>query len=125
MAARIEAFDVTIPADTATDTPVSVPTAFPGGLVERIDVQVPPGPSGLLGWSLAYADQPVIPRTPGVFIIADAAAFTWPVEGYPDGGAWSVVGYNLDVYPHTIHIQFLVNEYGDGVPPIPVPIPLG
>lgn len=110
MVDRIESFTVTIPAGTAIATPVTVPTSFPDGVVVQIETRIPSGPSGLMGFAFQHSSQQIIPRTDGEWILGDDDYFTWPLQNYPTGNKWSVLGYNLDVYDHSFYLRYLVNE---------------
>jgi hypothetical protein len=109
MAREIRSFQVTIPAGTPVSAPFTAAISFPPRTVMQVDWQVPTGPSGLMGWALTIGGQPVIPRNPGAYIIADGRAQSWPVEGYPDQGQWQVTGYNTDIYDHSVYLQFLLD----------------
>ena len=119
-AAEVRSFAVTIPAGTPAATPVTTPVAFPSRTVLAIRWQVPPGPSGLMGWALTMSGGvPVIPAGGG-WIIADNAADTWQVRGQPDSGAWEVTGYNTGAYPHTVYIDFMLEPVST---PAAAPVP--
>ena len=103
---------MTIPANTAQASPVTVNTAFPSMEVERIVVKVPPGPSGLMGFALTMNGQQVIPINDGAWIIADNDTLDWPLTSLPNTGQWQVTGYNTDIYDHSIYIDFLLSPLG-------------
>lgn len=107
-AAEVRSFAVTISAGTPLAAPVTTPVAFPSRTVLAVRWQVPPGPSGLMGWRLTMSGGvPVIPSGGG-WIIADDAADTWQVRDQPDSGAWEVTGYNTGTYPHTVYLDFML-----------------
>lgn len=110
MASRIETFDVTIPANTAIATPQNTPLTFNEGIVQRLEILVPPGPSGLVGFRILHSGTTVIPYAYTKFIIADNEVLKWDLENYPTGSAWSITAYNTDVYAHTLYLRFLVVE---------------
>lgn len=110
MADRVEVFDVTVPAGTAKASPQTTALSFLDGEVTEVEVVIPPGPHGLVGFQLAYGGGQLIPRTAGAFIVADDEVIRWPVESYPTGGRWSLIAYNTGVYAHTLEVRFLVNE---------------
>lgn len=110
MVSEIRPFAVTIPALTPLATPLVTPIVFPPRVVTAIRWKVPPGPSGLMGWALTVAGNPVIPRQQGTYFITDNDADTWPLEGYPDQGQWQLTGYNTDIYPHTVYLTFLLDQ---------------
>lgn len=118
MATEIRRFALTIPAGTPITAPVTLPVVFPPRTVVQIDWEVPPGPSGLMGWSLTVGGQSVIPRNAGAFIVTDGRKDSWPLENFPDQGQWQLTGYNTDIYPHTVYLDFLLiqNSAPSGTP---------
>lgn len=122
MARRIEAFDVTIAAGVLQASPATTNLVFSEGIVTNIEVLVPPGPSGLVGFAFTYGGHQVIPNTAGQFIISDGEVIDWPVEGFPTGGQWQLRAFNTDIFSHTLHLRLLVEEFP--APPVPVPVPL-
>jgi hypothetical protein len=129
MAARVEAFVATIPAGTAKAAPVAVATIFPDGRLSKVTVTVPTGPSGLMGFQVAQSGQPIIPRTANTFIVADGRIIEWDTHDYPEGGRWSIIGYNTDIYDHSLYVEYSLDELISGVPgpivlqPIPSDLP--
>lgn len=124
MAQRIESPRVTIPANTAQATPVTVPFTWTEGVVTLIEIDVPPGPSGLVGFFITQSGNQIIPHSVGDVIVADDQFFSWPIEDFPTGSKWAVTGYNTDAYPHTIQFHFHINELSVSAPLFPTPIPL-
>lgn len=112
MAIEIRSFAPSIPAGTPIAAPFVFPIVFPPRQVVQIDWQVPPGPSGLMGWALTIDGQPVIPRNAGAYIITDDRIQSWQLENYPDQGQWQLTGYNLDIYPHSVYLDFLLELTG-------------
>lgn len=110
MAERIELFDVTILAGTAIASPQVTALSFNQGIVQQLEIIVPPGPSGLVGFRIRHSAQTVIPRSGSGWIIADNEAIKWPLEGYPVGNKWSIQAYNTDVFDHTLYLRFLIVE---------------
>lgn len=110
MATRIEGFDATIPPGALPAAPTVTPLAFQDAYVERIEIVVPDGPSGLMGFAIFYGSQQVIPFKAGQWIIANGETISWNVTDYPTGGQWALRGYNIDAFPHTLHLRFLLRE---------------
>jgi hypothetical protein len=110
MADRIEWFTVTIPANTPIATPITIPLVFPQGEVMEIDVKVPPGPAGNLGFFLTAGGSQYIPRTRGNYITPDSDYFQWAIANAINSGSWGITAYNTDVWPHTLEIGFQVDE---------------
>lgn len=114
MATRIEAFTVTIPKNTVKASPVTVDTTFNYGTVDEIEIDVPPGPSGLMGFQIAYGQQVIIPYSDSEYIVADNNRIRWPLTNFPDGQFWAVIGYNTDIYDHTIYVRYLIDDTATG-----------
>lgn len=112
MSDRVEWFSITIPANTLKASPQTFPCAFHEGEVTEVDVIVPPGPKGTVGFYVAAGGSQYIPRTSGSFVVADSVYIQWPLKHAINSGAWSVVAYNTDVISHTIEVSFLVDENG-------------
>lgn len=110
MVSEIRTFQVTIPANTYLPALYVQAIDFPPRTVTGIHWKVPPGPSGLMGWALTVAGNPVIPRVQGTYIVTDNDSDTWQLEGYPDQGQWQVAGYNNDRYDHTVYLDFLLDQ---------------
>jgi hypothetical protein len=125
VADRIQSYAVTVPAGTAIATPVTTATSFVDGAVQRIEVVVPPGPSGLVGWGFAYGGQLIIPDTEGQWIVTDDEKIGWDIHHFPSGKQWQLRAYNLDVYDHVIYVRYLIDEFTLPPMPPPAPIPIG
>jgi hypothetical protein len=110
MADRVEWFDVTVGSGTALASAVETATAFDPGVVERIELTIPDGHAGLTGLQFMIAHQQIIPFTPGSFIVGNDRVISWDTTNFLDNGAWSVLCYNTDVFDHTFHVTYLVNE---------------
>lgn len=109
MAYEIREFQVTVPAQTAQSAGFSVPITFPARVVDEIDIRVPPGPNGQMGFAIGTSGMPVIPAQLGSWIIANDQEIDWPLQGYWDSGSWEVFAYNLGNYPHTLYLTFLLS----------------
>ena len=115
MADRIEAPTITIPPGTTKAVPQLTALSLQDSIVERIQVVIPPGPSGLMGFAFVHSGQQVIPFKDGEWIVVDDQRLDWPIEHFPTGDKWSVKAYNLDVHAHTIYLFLHLRE-------IPIPV---
>lgn len=106
MADIIHQFQATIPPGTTKASPFSVKIPLPSEVVQLIDLDVPPGPAGLMGFYLAVSGQQMIPFEMGEWLVWDDREKSWPVENFPTSATWSIVGYNLGVFAHTITVRF-------------------
>lgn len=111
-ATRVEAFDFLVPAGTPKAAPLELPTPWNAGELAGVEVFIPDGHNGTTGLRIAFAHQPVIPRTEGAWIIGNDEKIDWPLTGYGNSGAWSLYGYNSDLFDHTFHVRYLVADFG-------------
>lgn len=118
MARQIFRFTATVPAATPQSAPVTVPLAVPVMDVDEIRLRIPPGPSGLMGFYLAVGGGRVIPYNGADWIVADDENMAFPLDSFPSSGAWSLVGYNLGTFAHSVMVTFLLS-----VPQAPVQLP--
>ena len=109
MAQEVQRFSVTIPHGTPIATPVTVKTEFGFRVVREIEIIIPPGPRGNMGFQIAQAGRQVFPYTPGGFIVTDNEQIRWPIEDANTSGAWAVIGYNVGTFDHTIEVRYLVD----------------
>jgi hypothetical protein len=65
-----------------------------------------------MGFRVAHSQQSVIPYTGDRWFITDDDKLDWDVANYPEGDAWELWTYNLDVYDHTIYIWLHVTDVG-------------
>jgi hypothetical protein len=122
VAAEVHQFTATIPANTPVSAPVTVPISLSYWSLESVDLEVPPGPSGLMGFYLARSGQQWIPYEAGEWLVWDDRFDSWTLTNQPTGEGWQVVGYNLDVYPHDVVVRFHVNIIAPAsllAPPVP------
>lgn len=112
MAQRIESPVVTVPAGTLRTAPLDTNLTWLPGILERLEIVVPPGPSGLVGFAIGHSRQPIIPFSSGQWIIADDEHFDWQISDYPTGAKWFVRAYNEDIYEHSLFFTVHLRELG-------------
>jgi hypothetical protein len=88
---------------------VTVNLNFPPREVRELEIIVPPGPNGAMGFQVAQAGAQVFPTEPGAFLVTSNESIRWPIEGANNSGAWQVIGYNTGAFDHTIEVRFLVD----------------
>lgn len=115
MATEIRRFTATIPAGTPQSAPVSVDMSFPARVVEQIDIRIPPGPMGEVGFALGAAGVRVIPLNAGAWIVGNDEVIEWPLTGLWDSGSWTFTAYNTGRYTHTLEVRFRVSPPGSAV----------
>ena len=109
MAQFVLARSVTIPAGTAIASPVSADISFPEYEVEAVQIVIPPGPNGNVGFRLANANTQIIPYGSNDWIIGNDEAPVWALQRQITSGSWQVFGYNTGIYNHTLYFRFFVN----------------
>jgi len=112
MAVSIRQTTATIPANTPKTALYVAPITLDYFDIESVDLEVPPGPAGLMGFYLARSGQQVIPYESGEFLVWDDRFDSWYLTDQPTGSGWQIVGYNLDVYDHDVVVRFHVNLIG-------------
>lgn len=117
MARQIYAFAPTITAHTPIAAPLTLKMTMPSRIVRSLNILVPPGPQGFMGFRISYSGQQIIPFNTGQWLTTDHESFDWPLEGFPDTGAWTLDGYNTGNYDHTVYCRFLVDLVADPVSP--------
>lgn len=122
MATRIELFTVTTAAGVQIAAPTITPIPFDIGEVEGIEILVPPGPSGLMGFGIMHGGASVLPREESKWIISDNEPIHWDTQNMPTAGDWSIRSYNLDVFDHSLYFRFLVRDLGIGRPVVVTPL---
>lgn len=109
MARELRAFSVAVPAGTAIATPLSTDCTFPARVVRRIEIDVPPGPRGEVGFYVANSGSQIIPVNAGQWIVANDVHLGWDLTDYIDSGSWQIVAYNTGFYSHTLSARFHVD----------------
>jgi hypothetical protein len=120
-ATTVYSFQVTIPPGTKTTAPYSQSLTFPVYTVDSIDWRVPPGPLGAMGFQIAQRNQQVIPYAAGTWIVANDESKTWQIDNLPDNGDWSLIGYNLGQWPHSVYVRFHVEPVPAALAPAVAP----
>ena len=106
MAVEVRQFSPTIPANTPQSVGWSADMSVPPRVVEGIDIRVPPGPGGYVGFYIGTAGVQVIPANAGQFIITDNEVITWDLTGQLNSGSWTFYAYNTGGKAHTIYVRF-------------------
>ena len=121
MASEVRAFTLTIPAGTPSTAPIITDVSFPPRRVDGIEIIVPSGPSGLVGFAVLNSGVRVIPYQSDPWIITSGESINWPLERQIDSGSWQVAGYNTGVNQHQIFFRFLLSLVGSPAAPATIP----
>lgn len=121
MAERVIQQTVTVAPGTPASAPETTALNFGSWNVEAIDLEAPPGFGGAVGFYLANNGYPMIPRTPGEWLIWDDKIERFPATDYPTGGGWQLVAYNVGAIAHNVVVRFHVNQLGTPGPAYGLP----
>jgi hypothetical protein len=106
---ELRAFSATIPAGTLQSAPGLFDMSFPTRVVDEIQVFVPSGPNGTVGFAFANAGTKVIPYNQGGFIVANNEVIPIVLTHQVTSGSWQLVGYNNGAFDHTIFVRFYLS----------------
>jgi hypothetical protein len=109
LAIEVRSFDSTIPAGTAKASPLTFNLVFPPRVVRELEIIVPPGPRGEVGFQIGQAGRQVFPTEPGTFFVTDDEQIRWSLEDANTSGAWQLIAYNTGTFNHAIEVRFLVD----------------
>lgn len=109
-------FAVTIPAGTTKAVPSVALTQFEQNIVERVEWVFPPGCNGQVGIQLGARSVPVLPTSGGKWFTSSGDTHGLDLKDMHNTGDWSVIGYNLGAFAHTVQVTFVVHR-------IPTPAP--
>ncbi len=124
MAREVYRFSVTVPHGTAVASPQVTALALPPREISRVEVKVPPGPHGLVGFQLGSGGVQMVPVNAGAFVTADGEVLSWDLEGQITSGAWQLIAYNLGSFDHTLEVRlFAAPVAGAGALLGPQPLP--
>lgn len=107
---RVQAFAVQVPALTDPSSLFFQGTVFDPGEVVGIEVIIPDGVAGLVGFQIAMASQAIIPWDVDTFIVGNNEKIDWSIAGQSNTGDWGVYAYNQDFFPHTLYLRYLIVE---------------
>lgn len=124
MAEQVIRATATIPAGVTADSPDTFEVTLDNWDIVSIDLEVPPGPAGNMGFFLSNNGQPWIPRVVGEYFVWDDHHQSFAVTDYPSGSGWQITGYNTGSYDHIVIVTFHVNPTTIDVPTAVAPIVL-
>jgi hypothetical protein len=107
---RVEAPSLTVPAGTPVATPVSTTLYAQRARIVRMEVKVPPGPSGLVGFRFDHSNAQVIPKVPGTWIVTDNEVVQFDLDDLQPWPDWRLVAYNTDVFDHTLYVVLWLDD---------------
>ena len=108
MADEVRIYPVLIPKGTLASAPQVTALPMPQRLVQRIQILVPPGPGGMVGFQLAAGGQSIVPYNDASWIVTNNEVIDWPLEGMPEAGSWQLHAYNIGRFDHTLTVRMLL-----------------
>lgn len=109
MAVEVREYAVTTPAGVPSTAAQYTDLSFPPRQVTRIEVRVPPGPAGTLGFAITSGGARIIPINPGGWVVTDDEVIGWDLTDQITSGAWQLASYNTGSLPHTVYVRFLLD----------------
>jgi hypothetical protein len=119
VASRVLPFAVTIPPGTLKSAPYVQDLVFDNWQIESMDLEVPAGSTGCMGFQVWNNGVPWLPYGAGEWLVWDNVVQNWPLTDQPNASGWAIAGYNSGNFPHTVTVRFHVN------PPTPVAVVTG
>lgn len=106
-------FNILVPVGTTIAAPLVSLPQIPHGILEAIDLQIPPGHVGATGIRFTYSQQQVLPWSNTVaWINGDDLNETFPLD-VEVNDQLRVITYNVGNYPHTFYLRFRVRQLDD------------
>ena len=109
MAQRVLPFRVTIPAGTLETAPAIIPIDLDQWSIEALDLEVPPGPAGQMGFQVLNNGVAWVPYGDGEWLVWDDVRERYYLTDQPTASGWAVSGYNTGAYDHAVILRFHVN----------------
>lgn len=123
---QIQTFNCTIPNTATPSAPVSVPMQLGIWDIAWVEVDVPSGQNNATGFYIATSGQQYIPFRVGAtpnWLNLSGSTKHWDLHNQPTSGDWSLVGYNLGNFSHTITVSWglvLISNVTPSVTPQPL-----
>jgi len=107
---RVEAPTLVVPAGTLSTAPVTQLLFTQRAQLMRLEIRVPPGPSGLVGFRFTHSQEQVIPKVAGTWIVTDDEVISWVLDDLSQQPDWRISAYNTDVFDHTLFVRVLLDD---------------
>jgi len=100
--------DLTVPANTSSDSPVKQEVDIEGDYLTRVEVLFPSGCCCLVGFQLRYGEMPLLPSDPDAYVKGDdetiRADMRWRIPECKT--RLTLLAYNVDeLYDHTLYVR--------------------
>lgn len=116
-------FDITLQPGSTAAAPVTTAIGVADIWCYSVQIEVPKGPAGVMGFFLTYANTQIVPWSQSKhYLVVDDFDHTFPVNAELGKGL-AMVGYNTGYWPHTVYFRFLgvpIAAYSAAQPQAPV-----
>jgi hypothetical protein len=99
-----------IPAGTPVSAPVTIPWPLEDNQLLSIDIMVPDGPSGTVGFQVSQAQQQIVPWGNSGYLITNDEKIKYEYDDQITSTGLALIGYNTDIYPHTIYLRATITN---------------
>lgn len=106
---RLYYLEFTIPAGTPESVPVSETWPLEDNYLIEINTRIPPGPCGLMGFKILWAEQQIVPWGNSSWLICNDEEIRWPANTAMTVSGLVIQGYNTGAYPHTVYLRALIS----------------
>lgn len=107
---RLYQLAATFPAGTPVNAPISVPLILEDNQLVEMDITIPDGPSGLMGFRVLQSQQQIVPWGNTGFIVANDEKIRYSYDDQIQSSGIVVQGYNTDIFAHTIYIRVTITD---------------
>lgn len=110
---KVLQFTCVVTAGTDDTAPIVFQCQLGSSVLEWVEIQVPRGPNGQMGFYVASSGQQVIPYIVGAateWIVSSDRILHLDLVDFPDSGDYQLVAYNTGTSDHTIQIAFGINQ---------------
>ena len=122
VATEVHAFQVTIPTGTPVSAPYVETLTLDYRTVVTVDLMVPSGPAGTMGFAVLHSGTQMLPVEEGTWFVWDGLDQSWDMADLPDSQGWQVAGYNLGDYDHTVYVRLHTVPVTAGEASVPAPV---
>lgn len=112
-------YDLTVPADTARATPAELEVDISAGVIVRAEIEIPPGPNGMVYAAVRQGLHQILPTNPDGFYHSDGRVYSSsPHKAHHRGdSAVVIMGWSPGTtYDHTIQFRFEVQPEATAEP---------
>lgn len=127
MSLQVQHFPVTIPTGVAIATPQVTQLQLGVFQVDWVEVEVPAGVNGVVGFYVASSGQQVVPFRKGsapIWVRTTDTIKHWDLVEAPTSGDWQLVAYNIGGYPHLLQVTFGVELTGATIAGVSSQVPI-